>query len=184
MFWSLLWSNSVQKHSNVKSICIIRWIGNINNKLASWGLLFEDLCQFGHFPSHQRDFSSRPFYLCCPGKQLFLSFLRDLHFVNFWNRRLVMTIILKNSFSLGIFRSQTTPFVPGFRFPFFFEAFTGSIRYSLTNTSKNENENETWPSGKALARCVEGPEFDSRHGLFLFAFFLFFSSSFFLFLFV
>ena len=51
-----------------------------------------------------------------------------------------MTIILKNSSSSGIFRSQTTPFVPGFRFPYFFEAFTGSIWYSLTNSSKNENE--------------------------------------------
>ena len=36
----------------------------------------------------------------------------------------------------------------------------------------------TWPSGKALARCVEGPEFTSGHNLFLFASFLFFSSFF------
>ena len=41
----------------------------------------------------------------------------------------------------------------------------------------------TWPSGKAFARCTEGPEFESGQYLFLFASFLFFSS-FFLFLFV
>ena len=36
----------------------------------------------------------------------------------------------------------------------------------------------TWRSGKALARFVGGPEFDSGHNLFLFASFLFFSSFF------
>ena len=37
----------------------------------------------------------------------------------------------------------------------------------------------TWPSGKAVARYVEGPDFDSAHNFFLFAsFFVFFSFSF------
>ena len=40
----------------------------------------------------------------------------------------------------------------------------------------------TWPSGKALARCAIGPEFDSGQNLILFAsfllFFFFFSFSF------
>ena len=40
-----------------------------------------------------------------------------------------------------------------------------------------------WPCSKAYARCVEGPEFYSGRNLFLFASFVFFSSSF-LFLFV
>ena len=39
----------------------------------------------------------------------------------------------------------------------------------------------TWPSSKALARCVGGLEIDSGQNLFLFASFLFFSSFFFLF---
>ena len=39
----------------------------------------------------------------------------------------------------------------------------------------------TWPSGKALARCGEGPEFESSQYLFLFASFLFFFFFFFLF---
>ena len=44
--------------------------------------------------------------------------------------------------------------------------------------STNQLVCSTWPSGKASARYIEGPGFDSRHNLFLFASFLFFSSFF------
>ena len=47
-----------------------------------------------------------------------------------------------------------------------------------SNIATNQSVCPTWPSGKASARYIEGPGFDSRHNLFLFASFLFFSSFF------
>ena len=46
------------------------------------------------------------------------------------------------------------------------EGFNSNISTTLLMCS-------TWPSGKALALCVESPNFDSGHNRFLFASFLF-----------
>ena len=61
-------------------------------------------------------------------------------------------VLLKNIFEFTLIR---------------LEGFTNKISPTLLECS-------TWPSGKALAPCVEEPEFDSAQNLFLFAsFFLF-----------